>query len=80
MHDIMNTLKINVKLLKEAQLCTGCGEAVGGAGEGAGLEEGRGWEQRPRFTGAFGQFLSFWDATPSHLTGDKHPAQGHQEH
>ena len=33
----MNTLKTNVKLLKEAQLGTGCREAVGGAGEGAGL-------------------------------------------
>ena len=41
-HDIMNTLKTNVKLLKEAQLCTGCGEAVGGAGEGGGAGGGAG--------------------------------------
>ena len=78
-NDVMNRLKPNVKLLKEAQLCTGYGETGGGAGEGAGLGKGRGWEQRPRFTGASGQFLSFWDAL--HPTfWDKQPTQGRQEH
>lgn len=40
----------------------------------------QGWEQRPRFTGAFGQSLSFWDVTLCHLTGDGHATRGHQEH
>ena len=44
-NDVMNRLKPNVKLLKEAQLCTGYGETGGGAGEGAGLGKGRGWER-----------------------------------
>lgn len=44
------------------------------------LEKVQRWEQRPRFTGAFGQSLSFWDVTPSHLTRDSHTTRGHQEH
>lgn len=36
-HDVMNRLRTNVKLLKETQLCPGCGEAEGEAGEGAAL-------------------------------------------
>lgn len=78
-NDVMNRLKPNVKLLKEAQLCTGYGETGGGAGEGAGLGKGRGW--RGAGLGAETQVhRGFWTIsellgrTPSHLLGQAaHP-------